>query len=98
MATYRRLETFFKAGTFYGLDEMVHAHVHPTEPVAVVNCFNLEDHTVNRRIELDPGKLGLEAAGSYEFNGATARRSGNTYVLDVVVPGYGHSLVELRKK
>jgi len=96
MATYRRLETFFKAGTFYGLDEMVHVHVHPTEPAAVINCFNLEDHAVNRRIEFALGKLGLEANGSYQVKGATARRTEDRYILEVAVAGYGHSLIELR--
>ena len=97
MATYRRLQSFFNAGTFYGLDEMVHLHVHPTEPAAVINCFNLEDHAVNRRIELHPGKLGLEAAGSYQIKGATAQRAGDLYIINVAVPSYGHSLIELRR-
>jgi hypothetical protein len=97
MATYRRLQSFFKAGTFYGLDEMVHVHVHPTEPAAVINCFNLEDHAVNRRIELHPSKLGLEATGSYQIKGATAQRAGDHYIIDVAVPSYGHSLIEMRK-
>ena len=96
MATYRRLETFFKAGTFYGLDEMVHVHVHPTEAAAVINCFNLEDHAVNRRVEVHPGKLGLEATGPYQFKGAVARRAGDQYILNVAVAGYGHSLIEMR--
>jgi hypothetical protein len=95
MVTYRRLEAFFKAGTFYGLDEMVHVHVHPTEPAAVINCFNLEDHAVDRRIEVHPGKLGLEATGWYQFKGATAQRAGDRYILQVAVPSYGHSLVEV---
>jgi hypothetical protein len=95
MATYRRLEAFFKAGTFYGLDEMVHVHVHPTEPAAVINCFNLEDHAVDRRIEVHPGKLGLQARGSYQFKGTTAHRAGDRYILELTVPSYGHSLVEV---
>jgi len=97
MATYRRLETFFKAGTFYGLDEMVHVHVHPTEPAAVINCFNLEDHAVNRHIEVHPGKLGLEAMGPYQIRGATAQRTGDRYVIEIEIPSFGHSLIELHR-
>jgi len=97
MATYRRLQSFFKAGTFHGLDEMVHVHVHPTEPAAVINCFNLEDHAVKRRIELHPRKLGLEAMGPYQIKGATAQRAEERYIIDVEVPSYGHSLIEVRK-
>jgi hypothetical protein len=76
---------------------MVHAHVHPTEPAAVINCFNLEDHAVNRRIELDPRKLGLQAIGPYQIKGATARRAEERYIIDVEVPSYGHSLIEVRQ-
>ena len=97
MATYQHLETFFKTGTFYGLDEMVHIHVHPNEPAAVINCFNLEDHAVNRRIELEPRKLGLETTGSYQIKGAPAQRAEGRYIIDVAVPSYGHSLIEVRQ-
>ena len=98
MTTYRRLETFFKAGTFYGLDEMVHVHVHPTEQAAVINCFNLEDHAVDRHIEVHPAKLGLGAEAPYRFSGATAKNAGDRYILEVTVPSYAHSLIEMRKK
>ena len=97
MATYRRLEPFFKAGAFYGLDEMVHVHVHPSEPSAVVNCFNLEDHPVRRRIEIDPAKLALDASHNYETKGAPARREGNRYIVDAEIPRHGHVLLEMLK-
>ena len=97
MATYRRLAPFFKAGTFYGLDEMVHVHVHPSEPAAVVNCFNLEDHPVRRRLEIDPAKFGLDAGRSYEIKGAPARREENRYVVDLEIHSQGHVLLEMVK-
>jgi hypothetical protein len=97
MATYRRLESFFKAGAFYGLDEMVHVHVHPTEPAAVINCFNLEDHPVRRRLEIDPTKFGLDASRPYEIKGAPARREEDRYVVDVEIPSLGHVLLEMLK-
>ena len=71
--------------------------MHPTEPAAVINCFNLEDQAVNRRIEVNPAELGLGAETSYRFSGATAQRAGDRYLLEVSVPSYGHSLIELRK-
>jgi hypothetical protein len=97
MAAYRRLETFFKAGTFFGLDEMTHVHVHRTESAAVVNCFNLEDHPLSRSVELDLGMLGLDTKGQYDVKGAPARRDGARLIADVAIPGYGHTLLELRK-
>jgi hypothetical protein len=51
----------------------------------------------NRRIELHPRKLGLEATGSYQIKGATAQRAEDGYIIDVAVPSYGHSLIEMRK-
>jgi hypothetical protein len=96
MATYRRLEPFFKAGKFYGLGEMVHVHVHPTESAAVINCFNLESQPATRRMEFAPSRFGLDRTREYKALGATATRHGELYLLDVVVPPYGHSLVELR--
>jgi len=96
MATYRRLAPFFKAGKFYGLDEMVHVHVHPTEPAAVINCFNLESRPATRHIEFAPSRFGLDRSKEYRAIGAAASRHGERYLLDVGVPPYGHSLVELR--
>jgi hypothetical protein len=96
MATYRRLAPFFKAGKFYGLDEMLHMHVHPTESAAVINCFNLENKPVIQHIEFAPSRFGLDGAKEYRVIGATASHHGERYLLDVVVPAYGHSLVELR--
>jgi hypothetical protein len=97
MATYRRLEAFFKAGAFYGLDEMAHVHVHPSEPAAVVNCFNLEDHAVHRRLEIDPAKFGLNANRAYEIKGALARQEENRYVVEVEIPSQSHVLLEMRQ-
>ncbi len=96
MATYQRLAPFFKAGKFYGLDEMVHVHVHPTEPAAVINCFNLESQPATRHIEFAPSRFGLDRTKEYRAIGATASRHGEQYLLDVVVPPYGHALMELR--
>ncbi len=96
MTAYRRLEPFFKAGKFYGLDEMVHVHVHPTESAAVINCFNLENQPATRHIEFTPRQIGLDGSRAYKAIGATVSRQGETYVLEVAVPALGHALVELR--
>jgi len=95
MATYRRLEPLFKAGKFYGLDEMLHVHVHPTESAAVINCFNLGNQPATRRIEFVPSRFGLDRTKEYKAIGAAASRHGELYLMEVAVPAYGHSLVEL---
>jgi hypothetical protein len=96
MTAYRRLEVFFKRGTFYGLDEMAHVHVHPSQPAAVINCFNLESQPATRHLEFAPAQIGLDGSREYKAFGATATRKGDLYLLDVMVPALGHSLVELR--
>lgn len=97
MATYLRFQAFFKAGAFYGVDEMVHVHVHSTEPAAVVNCFNLEDHAAGRTIEFEPAKFGLPAAAKYDIKGGVARREADRYVVEVEIPAQGHVLLEVQK-
>jgi hypothetical protein len=96
MTTYRRLEQFFKAGTFYGVDEMVHVHVHPSEPAAVINCFNLDDQPVEREVEFVPEKYGLDPKRSYKVEGVSSRAQGPARVLVFKVPAAGHQLAEIR--
>ncbi len=95
MAAYRRLDTFFKAGDFYGLDEMTHIHINPSRTAAVINCFNLEDHSVKRRVEFEPGKYGLDPETKYEVKGSSSQRTGSRYNIDVDIPSYGHVLLEV---
>jgi hypothetical protein len=95
MATYRRLKPFFASGTFYGIDEMVHVHRHPTASAAVINCFNLEGQAAVRTIELELGRFGLDPAKKYRVIGAPYRRSDDRYTLDVSIPSQGHVLVEV---
>jgi hypothetical protein len=96
MAAYRRLEPFFKAGAFYGIDETAHVHVHPHEAAAVINCFNLDDKLVERQLDFVPGKCGLEGGRKYSITGVPARRHENGYALTVDLPPHGHRLVEIR--
>jgi len=59
MATYRRLERFFKRGAFFGLGEDIHAHALPSENAFIVNLFNLSDQSriVEGSIRVD--RMGL---------------------------------------
>jgi hypothetical protein len=95
MAVYRRLKPFFAAGTFYGIDETIHVHRHPSHSAAVINCFNLDDHSAARRIELEPARFGLDPKKEYDIKGAPSRRVGDRYIIDLVIPSYGHVLLEV---
>ena len=74
---------------------MVHVHVHPTESAAVINCFNLEDKPVTRRLEFAPSRFGLDHSKQYKVTGASVSRDAELYLLNVAIPAYGHCLVEL---
>jgi hypothetical protein len=96
MSDYRRLEKFFKRGTFYGLDEMVHVHTHASERGAVMNVFNLEGKPAQRKIEFAPAEIGLSAARDFTAKGGDLTLRDGVYALDVSIPALGHTLVELQ--
>jgi hypothetical protein len=95
MATYVRLAPFFKAGSFYGIDEMTHVHVHPTRPAAVINCFNLENQQVDRTIEFTARKFGLDPTRSYHFISLAAGTSPGGHTVAVSLPPQSHRLIEV---
>jgi hypothetical protein len=95
MANYRRLKPYFALGAFYGIDEQTHVHSAREGKSAVMNCFNLEEHRVEREIRFEPAQLGLSPNRPYQFSGATLSRSGDAYVGTVSIPALGHTLVEV---
>lgn len=96
MRSYRRLSPFFKAGTFYGVDETLHIHTHPSEPATVFNCFNLEERQAQREVEFIPEAFGLDPQRAYQVVGVPARVTGKGYILTFSVPGFGHQLAEIK--
>jgi hypothetical protein len=97
MATYLRFQEFFKAGTFYGLDETVHVHVHPRESAAVINCFNLSDDPMERIVEFHPAEVGLDSNGKFKFAGPSSQPVDAGYRLTFNVPAHGHRLAEVTR-
>jgi hypothetical protein len=95
MANYRRLKPYFAVGGFYGIDEQTHVHTDRQGKTAVMNCFNLDNHPVEKEIRFEPAKLGLTPGKTYQFAGAAFGRSGDAYVGKVSIPALGHTLVEV---
>jgi hypothetical protein len=60
-----------------------------------MNCFNLDEHPVEREIRFEPARLGLSSAKTYQFSGGSFNRSGDAYVGKVSIPALGHTLVEV---
>ena len=96
MATYRKLEPFFKRGKFYGIDEQVHVHVHPSEQAAVINAFNLDSHPVKKEVEFIPEKYGLKGKLRFHIDGVQSRHTQEGYVLFFDMPALGQQLAEIR--
>jgi hypothetical protein len=95
VSDYIRLKPHFAAGTFYGIDETIHVHRHPTAATAVINCFNLDQTPIDRKIEFDPKRFGLPSAKSYQFTGAQFTRANNLFTGSVTIPPMGHRLIEV---
>jgi hypothetical protein len=94
MATYRRLKPHFASGLFFGIDEQTHVHCHLDRKSAVINCFNLGDNSVDREIRFDPPLFGLSRSETWQFSGASAKKSGDLYILRTTIAGRGHVLLE----
>ncbi len=95
MAAYRRLEPFFKRGRFYGIDEITHVHVHPSEASAVINAFNLGKHPTEREVQFVPREYGLGKGRSLRVFGASSRRTQDAYVFTFNIPPLGHQMAEV---
>jgi hypothetical protein len=95
MKTYMRLKRFYTQGTFYGLDETVHAHTLADERKAVVNVFNLSNKPETREITFNLHEIGLESKGKIEVKGASCSQKGSTITLRFDLPGMGTSLAEI---
>ncbi len=95
MKNYRRLKRYFASGSFYGIDELTHVHSDHEGKSAVMNCFNLDAQPIEREVSFEPARLGLSPSKTYQFSGATFRRSGDVYTGVVHIPERGHILIEV---
>ncbi len=95
---YNRLRPFYARGRFVGLDETAHLHVHPTEPAAVVNVFNLTDGPAHREVRLDPRAVGLGSPDGLAVDGCRFRRDGADLVLRFDLPPLSPALARIRRE
>lgn len=97
MATYLRLKPHFASGLFFGIDEETHVHCRRDGTSAVINCFNLADRPVTRKILFNPEEFGLSPSQDWRFSGQIFEKSGNVYLGEIRIPARGHVLVELHR-
>jgi hypothetical protein len=92
---YIRLKPHFASGTFYGIDETTHVHIHPTAHTAVINVFNLDQAQAMKTVVFDPAKYGLAPGKAYQFTGANFTNANGVYTAQVSVAPMGHCLIEV---
>ena len=95
VSDYIRLKPHFTSGVFYGIDETIHLHRHPTASTAVINIFNLDQAPATKTIVFDPSKFGLAAGKSYKFTGADFTTANGVYAAQLTIAAMGHHLIEV---
>jgi hypothetical protein len=94
MQTYLPLKRFFAQGEFYGIEETVHAHTLPELKQCVVNCFNLEEMPVQKKVTFRLADVGLPA-GPVQVEGGTVTANDGAITLEVNIPARGHQLLKI---
>jgi hypothetical protein len=97
MQTYLPLKRFYTQGTFYGLDETIHAHTLPELRESVLNIFNLTDKPIEKEIRFRPADIGLPA-GPIKIEGATFTVNGDEITMKMPIPARGHQLVRIKSE
>jgi hypothetical protein len=101
MQTYRSLKPFYTRGTFYGIDETVHAHTlweknRPAQgTVAVLNIFNLAETEMEREIRFSLSDVGLPEGLSVRAADAPCHQREAQITLWARLPALGHQLISL---
>jgi hypothetical protein len=96
MKRYRQLDSFYKRGQFFGINEEIHLHVLPQENAFVVNLFNLSDQprTVGGSIALD--KIGLDASKHYDESSPRATVGGGELKVSLPVEPWSAQVATFR--
>ncbi len=95
---YRRLKSFFTAGSFYGIDELTHVHVNGGATGAVINCFNLKDLAATRLVRFAPENYGLDPTRPLQFSQGTVGGNADLYTIEVAIAPRGHTLIEVTQQ
>jgi hypothetical protein len=101
MQTYRSLKPFYTRGTFYGIDETVHAHTlwEKSRPeqgtVAVLNIFNLAETEMEREIRFSLSDVGLPEGLSVRATDVPCQQRDAQITLWARLPALGHQLISL---
>jgi hypothetical protein len=103
MQTYLPLKRFYTQGTFYGIDETIHAHTLADQRESVLNVFNLSEKPVEKTVRIRLADIGLpEGPIKVKVNGLSSIVSPgkSTQLVEtsvtVPIPAHGHQLVSVK--
>jgi hypothetical protein len=96
MRRYRQLESFYKRGEFYGLNEEIHLHVLPKESAFVVNVFNLSDETRVVSGTCSLARLGLDPKKPYRTTIDWATVKNGQFQVSRPMPPWSAQVAEVR--
>jgi hypothetical protein len=95
MRTYLPLKRFYTQGTFYGIEEMVHAHTLPELRESALNVFNLDDKPIEKEVRFRLADIGLPA-GAIQVEGASFTLKGDEITMKLPIAARGHQLVKVK--
>ncbi len=101
MGTYLRLKRFYTNGDFYGIDETVHTHTlqgaagKPSEPIAVINVFNLSDAPADKTFRFRLSEIGLNDRIQVHCPTAPLRQNGDSITISLFLPPRSPALLEI---
>jgi hypothetical protein len=96
VAEYKPLRKFFIDGTFHGINEYAHLHVRPDLNQAVLMVFNLEQHTIDRRVRFRPSETGLDSVVS--ASGADIAADGEDVLITVSISPMSAQIIGINFK
>ena len=96
MQQYRRLESFYKRGEFYGTGPHLHFHALPEQQSFVANIFNLSDEERLVTGEMPLREMGLEPTESRESSAEWANLENGTFRAEVKMPPWSADVTVCR--
>lgn len=94
MQVYVKNKRFFTQGVFYGIDEYTHIHTLADRRECLINCFNLTNEPVERKVSIRLQDIGLPK-GKVTIDGMPSPVEADQVNVSVNIPAMGHRLVKI---
>lgn len=95
MQRYLQLKRFYTQGSFYGLEETVHAHTLRESLEAVINVFNLDEGPATKEVCFDLADIGLPGNHRVTTDGGEGAQEGSRVKMVWRLPGRGAAITKI---